>query len=88
MNLFAVKALEDRAKYIVDVYHYGVNCNACKYEYLKYAQLDFINQCFDVCETVTPTSVIDTAIVTNCTPVIPVEIETPSCTPSITVEEL
>lgn len=89
MNSIAVKASIDRAKYIVDKYHYGIECNSCKYDYEEYAILDFVDQCFDVCESVDEiTNSIVSTTITNCTPVIPTEIPMPVCTPSITVEEL
>lgn len=89
MNLFAVKAAQERARYIIDKYHYGINCNSCKYDYEKYAVLDFVNQCFDVCESIDDitSSIISTTII-DCTPVIPTEIPIVLYTPSITVEEL
>lgn len=52
MNSLAVKASEERGKYIRDKYHYGITCKTCQYDYKKYAMLDFINQCVDVCEEV------------------------------------
>jgi len=51
MNLLAVKAAQDRAKYIVDKYHYGIECNQCKYDYTNPAMDDFISQCYDICST-------------------------------------
>ena len=52
MNLIAVKAAELRAKYIVDKYHYGIECNKCNYDYTEAAMQDFISQCFSICETI------------------------------------
>lgn len=49
MASLIAKAAEERSKWIVDKYHYGVNCNTCKYEWKKYAILDFVSLCFDVC---------------------------------------
>lgn len=51
MNLLAVKAAEERGKYIRDKYHYGINCKLCKYDYKNYALQDFVNQCIDVCDS-------------------------------------
>jgi len=92
MNLLAVKAAEERAKYIVDKYHYGIDCNACKYDYSEYAIKDFISQCFSICTTDEDVlSVIDTVVVPielDCTPTVPVEVVPTVCSPSITITEI
>lgn len=50
MNSLAVKAAEKRAAYIIDKYHYGIECNTCNYNYKYYTMQSFISECFDVCE--------------------------------------
>lgn len=43
-----VKAAEERSKYIVDVFHYGVKCKTCRYDYKYYAMRDFVSLCYNV----------------------------------------
>lgn len=96
MNLIAVKAAELRAKYIVDKYHYGVNCNKCNYDYIEAAMQDFISQCYNVCVTiddvkfegvgtnVTSDSPVDDSVSVDCSIII-AEQSIPACTaPTIT----
>lgn len=50
MNLNAAKAAELRAKYIENVYGYGLSCEDCEENYLHYVRQDMIAECFPVCE--------------------------------------
>lgn len=80
MSLLAVKAAEELSKYIVDKYHYGIECNTCQYKYAYYSRLDFVSDCFDVCsDDVTVTS-LDTTL--DCSGLAPVFIEIPGCVPA------
>ena len=79
MGLLAVKAAEELSKYIVDKYHYGIDCNTCKYKYAYYARLDFISDCEDVCEEVTVTT-YDTTL--DCSGRSPVFVASSICTPA------
>lgn len=57
MGLLSVKTAEERSKYIVDVYHYGIKCNQCQYDYEYYAMQDFISLCYTTtCNTPTVTN--------------------------------
>jgi hypothetical protein len=83
MNSLAVKAAQERAKYIQDKYLYGITCNSCKYEFKKFALDDFISQCFSICiedvETITNDSTIDCTL-RNPTEVIPID-----CIPAVEI---
>lgn len=80
MGLLAAKAAEQRSKYIVDKYHYGVECNTCSYDYEYYAKLDFVSDCFDVCsDDVTVTSLDSTL---DCSGRTPTLVVVPPCEPA------
>lgn len=80
MSLLAVKAAEELSKYIVDKYHYGIECNTCQYKYAYYSRLDFISDCFDVCEDGFTVTTYDTTI--DCTGNSPVFVAGSPCQPS------
>lgn len=83
MASLIVKAAEERSKYIVDVYHYGIKCNKCTYDYEYYAMKDFVSLCYDVdCgDSFTTTSVDKTVNCTSLVELIP-EVE---CVPAARV---
>jgi hypothetical protein len=94
MNLLAVKAAQDRARWIKDKYHYGVECNHCKYDYLEPAIDDFVSQCFDICTKdivlTLPgfTTPGQTTVITDCTVPLPEDVTVSVCTPSIQITEI
>lgn len=83
MGLLAVKAAEQRSKYIVDKYHYGVECNTCSYDYEYYAKLDFVSDCFDVCSDGVTITSLDTTI--DCSGTTPVFVAVPDCIPAVEI---
>lgn len=80
MSLLAVKAAEELSKYIVDKYHYGIECNTCQYKYAYYARLDFMSDCFDVCDSDVTVTTYDTTI--DCTGNSPVFVAGSPCQPT------
>lgn len=83
MGLLAVKAAEQRSRYIVDKYHYGIQCSTCSYDYEYYAKLDFVSDCFDVCSDDVSVTSLDTTL--DCTGTTPVFIPIPDCEPAVEI---
>lgn len=81
MGLLAVKAAEQRSKYIVDKYHYGVECGTCTYDYEYYTKLDFVSDCYDVCSDNVSVSTYDTSL--DCSGRSPVFVEEVPCTAAV-----
>lgn len=79
MGLLAVKAAEQLSKYIVDKYHYGIECKTCSYDYGYYMTMDFVSDCIDVCtDDVTVTS---PDVTIDCSGAVPSFIASTRCTP-------
>lgn len=85
MGLLAAKAAEQRSKYIVDKYHYGIECSTCSYDYEYYAKLDFISDCEDVCTDDVESLSIDSTL--DCSGRTPVFIEIPDCVPATKIQD-
>lgn len=77
-----IVAASKRAAYIRDKYHFGVECNTCDYNYTEPAILDFVSQCFDVCEATTSTP--SGVQVTTCNTTVSQLAEPPCLAPTVT----
>lgn len=91
MNKHAVKAANLRAAYIVDKYHYGVTCNKCSKEYIKYLVNDFTTFCYD---TVCNDSKLDKEIealssnrTVSCNTVITEQTDSSSCSNIVSITD-
>lgn len=80
MGLLSVKAAEQRSRYIVDKYHYGIQCGTCSYDYEYYAKLDFVSDCFDVCSDDVTVTTLDSTV--DCSGRTPVWVPIPDCVPA------
>lgn len=80
MSLLAVKAAIELSKYIVDKYHYGIDCNTCSYKYAYYARMDFVSDCYDVCVDDITVPTVDTTL--DCSAGAPTFVEPAICTPA------
>ena len=80
MGLLSVKAAEQRSRYIVDKYHYGIQCGTCNYDYEYYAKLDFVSDCFDVCSDDVIVTTLDSTV--DCSGRTPVWVPIPDCVPA------
>jgi len=79
MSLLAVKAAEELNRYIVDKYHYGIECNTCQYKYEYYSRLDLVSDCYSVCADDVTVTTHDVTI--DCSGATPTFVSTVPCTP-------
>lgn len=79
MSLLAVKAAEELSRYIVDKYHYGIECNTCQYKYEYYSRLDLVSDCYSVCADDVTVTTHDVTI--DCSGATPTFVSTVPCTP-------
>lgn len=87
MSCLIAKAVEQRNKYIVDVYHYGIKCKSCSYDYNYWAMLDFVeNLCNTVDVDVPAYSVPSVDTTVDCSGSEATEVTTTACVPPTIID--